>query len=146
MSRTASPCSIDTLLETLGEAERNALRPLVEMLELRHAFVNATGSGGLEATFLSPRHLVPARQLPGGRWDVRVVPLALAMSLALREEQEGLEVQIELYESSPLVLRWDSATLASVSDDKAFRLLMETCGFASRSPERAGRPGFRSLG
>jgi hypothetical protein len=146
MSHIASPCSIDALLETLGEAERNTLRPLVEMLELRHAFVNAAGSGGLEVTFLSPRHLVPARQLPGGRWDVRVVPLALAISLALREEQEGLEVQIELYESSPLVLRWDGATLASVSDDKAFRLLMETCGFASRSPERTGRPGFRSLG
>jgi hypothetical protein len=88
---------------------------------------------------------VPVRQLAGGRWDMRVVPLALVQSMALREEQDGLDLQLELYQTSPVVLRWSGATLASVTDDKAFHLLMSTCGFASPSPERGGRPGFRSV-
>ena len=147
MSQIVSPCSLDTLLEDLGGAKRDALRRLVDMLGLRYAFVTRDpgASGGLEATLLSPRHLVPVRQLAGGRWDVRVVPLALVQSMALREEQDGLDLQLELYQSSPVVLRWSGATLASITDDKAFQLLMSTCGFASPSPERGGRPGFRSV-
>jgi hypothetical protein len=148
MSQIASPCTLDTLLETLGAAERDALRPYVDMFGLRYAFVTRepAASGGLEATLLSPRHLVPLRQLPGGRWDVRVIPLALVMTMGLREEPDGVELQLELYQASPLVLRWPGATLASVAADKAFQLLMDTCGFSSASPERSGRPGFRSMG
>jgi hypothetical protein len=147
MSQIASPCSIDTLLESLDAAERDALRPYVEMLGVRFAFVTReAAAGGLEAALLSPRQLVPVRQVAGGRWDVRVVPLALVLTMGVREEPDGVEVQLELYQGSPVVLRWAGATLASVADDKAFRLLMETCGFAATSPERAGRLGFRSLG
>jgi hypothetical protein len=148
MSQTASPCAVDTFLETLmSESDRSTLRPLSEMLGLRHAFVTREpgGPGGLEATFLSPRHLVPVRQLEGGRLDVRVIPLALVLTVAFREEPTGLECQLDLYQSSPIVLSWPGATLASVAEDKAFRLLMTTCGFASRVPESAGRPGFRGL-
>jgi hypothetical protein len=148
MSQIASPCSMDTLMEALGASEREALRPYVEMFGLRYAFVTRepAASGGLETTLLSPRHLVPLRQLPGGRWEVRVVPLALVMTLGMREEPDGLELQLELYQASPIVLRWPGATLASIAADKAFQLLMSTCGFSSPSPERSGRFGFRSLG
>ena len=84
--------------------------------------------------------------MSGGRLDVRILPLALVLSVALREEPAGLELQLELYESSPVVLRWSGATLATVVEDKTFQLLMNTCGFATDRLERAGRPGFRSLG
>jgi hypothetical protein len=66
--------------------------------------------------------------------------------VALREEPEGLELQLDLYESSPVVLRWSGAALATVVEDKAFQLLMSTCGFAGDHPERTGRLGFRGLG
>lgn len=147
MNETASPCAVDSYLEPLPESDRAALRPLAEMLGLRFAFpVREAGeSGRLEVSFLSPRHLVPARQLPGGRWDIRIVPLALVLTVALREEPGGLEVQIELYESSPVVLRWSDTTLAAVVEDKAFQLLMSTCGFAGSVPERSSRAGFRGL-
>src|SRR5438445_5888041 len=119
-----------------------------DMLGLRYAFVTHEPgeSGGLEASLLSARHLVPVRHLSGGRLDIRILPLALVLSVALREEPAGLELQIELYESSPVVLRWSGATLATVVEDKAFQLLMNTCDFTTERPERAGRPGFRSLG
>jgi hypothetical protein len=148
MNANTSPCAIDNFLATLNETDRSALRRFVDMLDLRFAFLNGdtSGPGGLEATLLSPRHLVPVRQLPGGRWDVRVLPLALVLSLALREEAEGLELQLELYQFSPVVLRWPGVTLVSVADDKAFQLLMNTCGFAINSHERPGRLGFRGLG
>src|SRR5262249_49624972 len=128
--------------------DRQSLRRFVDMLDLRFAFRNsdASGSGAREATLLSSRHLVPVRQHPGGRWDVRVLPLALVLSLALREEAEAVEVQPDLYQFPPVVLRWPGATLAAISDDKAFQLLMKTCGFATHSPERPGRLGFRGLG
>src|SRR5687768_12565410 len=87
MSQTTTPCSIDTLLDTLSGAERDTLRSYVEMLGVRFAFVTQEASaGGLEATLLSPRQLVPVRQVAGGRWDARVVPLALVLSVGLREE------------------------------------------------------------
>src|SRR6266849_266517 len=123
MNEIASPGAVDTCLEALPESDRTALQPLAEMLGLRYAFVTreAGTSGGLEASLLSARHLVPVRQLPGGRWDIRIVPLAL-------------------------VLRWSDVTLAAVTEDKAFQLLMATCGFANSVPERSGRPGFRGLG
>jgi hypothetical protein len=147
MNQTASPCAVDVFLDALNESDQNALRPFVEMLGLRHAFVTRQPGtpGGLDATLLSSRHLVPVRQLDGGRLDVRVIPLALVLTAALREEQDGLECQLELYQSSSVVLRWPGATLASAIEDKAFKLLMSTCGFASHAPEIAGRPGFRSL-
>ena len=148
MNPNSSPCAIDAFLNTLTGTDQPTLRRYAEMLDLRFAFLNSqtSGSGGLEATLLSPRLLVPARQLPGGRWDVRVLPLALVLSLALREGPDALEVQLELYQSSPVILRWSGATLATVADDKAFQLLMNTCGFATSSPERPGRLGFRGLG
>jgi hypothetical protein len=148
MNETVSPCAVDPFLEALPESDRSALQPLAEMLGLRYAFVTreAGASGGREVSFLSPRHLVPVRQLPGGRWDIRIVPLALVLSMALREEPAGLELQLDLYESSPLVLPWSDATLATIVEDKAFQLLMSTCGFASSVPDRSGRPGFRGLG
>src|SRR5688500_15568710 len=119
MSQTISPCAVDTFLDTLNEKDKNTLRPLADMLGLRFAFVNPSdGKGSLEATLLSPRHLVPVRQLEGGRWDVRVLPLALVLTMALREEPEGLECRLELHESSPVVLRWSGATLAAAMDDK----------------------------
>jgi hypothetical protein len=147
MSQTASPCAVDAFLEALSESDRNTFRPLSEMLGLRHAFVirEPGAAGGLEATFLSPRHLVPVRQLEGGRLDLRVIPLALVLTVAFREEPDGIECQLELYQSSPIVLRWPGATLATAAEDKAFRLLMTTCGFASHVPEPTGRPGFRSV-
>jgi hypothetical protein len=148
MLATPSPCPVDAFLEALPETDRSALRPVTEMLGLRHAFVTRMSgeSGGLEASLVSARHLVPVRHLPGGRLDVRIVPLALVLSVAMREEAEGLELQLELYESSPVVLRWTGATLATVVEDKAFQLLMSTCGFAEKRPERSGRPGFRGPG
>jgi hypothetical protein len=147
MSQITSPCAVDTLLESLSGAERDTLRSYVEMFGVRFAFVTREeASGGLEATLLSLRQLVPVRQVGGGRWDVRVVPLALVLTMGLREEPDGVEVQLELFQGAPLVLRWPGETLASVADDKAFRLLVETCGFAASSPERAGRLGFRGLG
>jgi hypothetical protein len=147
MTQKTSPCTIDALLATLDETERDALQPFVDMLGLQFAFVTRQPAtpGGIEATLLSPRHLAPVRQLAGGRWDLRVLPLALVLSVALREEQEGLELQLELYQSPPVVLRWSGATLSSVARDKAFQLLMNTCGFAGSSAARSGRPGFRSL-
>ena len=147
MKEIASPCAIESFLNGLPEAEQNALRPLTDMLGLRYAFVNreSGAGGGLEVSFLSARHLVPVRQLPGGRMDVRIIPLALALTVALREEPAGLEVQVELYESSPIVLRWADATLATVTTDKAFQLLMNTCGFAGGAPDRSGRLGFRGV-
>jgi len=148
MKDTASPCAVDAFLEALPATDRNVLRPITDMLGLRYAFVTrAPGeSGGLEVSLLSARHLVPVRQLPGGRLDARIVPLALVLSVALREEQDGLELQLDLYESSPIVLRWSGATLATVVEDKAFQLLMNTCGFTGDRPERTGRLGFRGLG
>lgn len=148
MNEIASPTPIDSFLEALPEAEATALRPLAEMLGLRYAFPSREpgAAGGLEVTFLSARHLVPVRQLPGGRMDARILPLALVMSVALREEPAGLELQLELYEASPVVLRWTDAGLATVVDDKAFQLLMSTCGFAGGPAERSGRLGFRSAG
>src|SRR2546428_657559 len=112
------------------------------MLGLRYAFVTreAGTPGGLEASLLSARHLAPVRQLPGGRWDIRIVPLALVLTVALREEPAGLELQLDLYEASPVVLRWSDGTLAAVAADKAFQFLMTTCVFASSVP---GRPGLR---
>ena len=148
MKDTTSPCSIDAFLEALPEADRNALRPMAESLGLRYAFPTRWPgeAGGLEASLLSACHLVPVRHLAGGRLDVRIVPLALVLSVALREEAEGLELQLDLYESSPIVLRWSGEALATVVEDKAFQLLMNTCDFTTERPERAGRPGFRSLG
>ena len=148
MKEIPSPCVIDAFLEALSEADRNALRPLIEMLGLRYAFVTRgpNESGGPEASLLSARHLVPVRHLAGGRLDARIVPLALVLSVALREEPDGLELQIDLYESSPVVLRWSGTTLTTVVEDKAFQLLMSTCGFTGDRPERAGRLGFRGLG
>jgi hypothetical protein len=146
MNEIASPCAVESFLDALPEVEQNALQPLTEMLGLRYAFTNREpgAAGGLEVSFLSARHLVAVRQLPGGRMDVRVIPLALVLTLALREEPAGLELQLELYESSPVVLRWSQATLATVVEDKAFQLLMSTCGFTGSAAERAGRLGFRS--
>jgi hypothetical protein len=147
MSQTTSPCAIDDLLAALGQTERETLRSYVEMFGARFAFVTREpAAGGLEATLLSKRQLVPVRQVTGGRWEVRVVPLALVLTMGVREEPDGLEVLLELYQGAPIVLRWPGATLATVVDDKAFRLLMETCGFAANSPERTGRLGFRGLG
>ena len=84
MNEIASPCAVDTFLEALPESDRTALQPLAEMLGLRYAFVTreAVASGGLEASLLSARHLVPVRQLPGGRWDIRIIPLALVLTVA----------------------------------------------------------------
>jgi hypothetical protein len=146
MSDMASPCAVESFLDALPEAEQNAVRPLTEMLGLRYAFANREPgqAGGLEVSFLSTRHLVAVRQLQGGRMDVRVIPLALVLTVSLREEAAGLEIQLELYESSPVVLRWSQATLATVVEDKAFQLLMNTCGFSGGAAEKAGRVGFRS--
>jgi hypothetical protein len=148
MKDTASPCSIDAFLEALSETDRSALRPMTERLGLRYAFPTRWPgeAGGLEASLLSACHLVPVRHLAGGRLDVRIVPLALVLSVALREEAEGLELQLDLYESSPIVLRWSGEKLATVVEDKAFQLLMNTCGFTNDRPERAGRLGFRGPG
>ena len=147
MNVTSSPRSMEVLLNAVSETQQATLRPLADMLGLRFAFVTreATAPGGLEATLLSSRHLVSVRQLEAGRLDVRIIPLALVLCAGLREEPDGLECQLELYHSGPLVLRWAGSTLASVLEDKAFRLLMSTCGFANGSPERTGRPGFRAL-
>ncbi len=147
MSQITSPCPIDTFLAALTEIDRNALRPFIDMLGPRFAFVNGDpAAAGIEATLLSPRHLVPVRHLPGGRWDARILPLALVLGVAAREEPDGLEVQLELHQFSPVVLRWPGATLATVADDKAFQLLMSTCGFGGSAPDRSGRLGFRGLG
>jgi hypothetical protein len=144
---TSSPQSMDLFLEAVSDDQQETLRPLADMLGLRFAFVTreATSPGGLEATLLSSRQLVSVRQWEAGQLDVRIIPLALVLSAGLREEPEGLECQLELYQSGPLVLRWPGSTLASVLEDKAFKLLMSTCGFANGSPERTGRPGFRGL-
>jgi hypothetical protein len=148
MKDTASPCAIDAFLAALPESDRQALRPMTEMLGLRYAFVTRGPGepGGLEVSLLSTCHLVPVRQLAGGRLDVRLLPLALVLSVALREEPDGLEIQLDLYESSPIVLRWSGATLATVGEEKAFQLLMNTCGFTNDRPERAARLGFRGPG
>lgn len=146
MDQHTSPCSIDAYLKSLSESDRTALQPLTEMLELRYVFLDrdAGASESREVCFLSARDLAPARKHPSGRWEVRVVPLARVLGLALREEAAGVDVQLDLYESAPVVLRWSGMTLATVVEEKAFQLLMSTCGFASQMPERAGRAGFRS--
>jgi hypothetical protein len=148
MKEISSPCKIDLFLETVDQKQQSTLRQLTEALGLRFAFVTrkAAAPGGLETILLSSRHLVPVRVLEGGRLDVRIVPLALVLSAGLREEPEGLECQLELHQSPPLVLRWPGITLAEALEDKAFKLLMSTCGFSTGSPERAGRPGFRTEG
>jgi len=90
MKDTASPCSIDAFLEALPEDGSQRAAPHHRAARAALCFITRWpgGPGGLEDPPF-PRAICPVRHLAGGRLDVRIVPLALVLSVALGGRRTG---------------------------------------------------------